>query len=421
MVPEPGLTPDEPTPVPSAPEQPSSTGQPVDPATSPWPGAQPDTPGYPPQFGYPMQPGYPPPPGYQGQPDYPTQPGYPAQPGYPVQAGYPAQPGYPPPGYYPVAPVPPAGYYPPVVPQKPSALPVEPRAFHEFYRAPRFRWWKPLAAIGLLSVVWITISLLLVGGAMAYDVSTGRLGSILDAVNTMTPLIFTANNVSLGLFIPVAVLTSWLVYGQRPRWLSSIAGRFRWGLAVQFAAIAVVPLVISLLIDGIGELTWNSDSVFLIVAIIVTTPFQAAGEEYMARGLLARSVGSWFRVRWLGFVVATVVSSLVFMSLHVASDPWLNAFYFSFGVIACIVTWRTGGLEAAIALHVVNNLIGEMTIPFGGLEHMMDRQAGVAGPEILVQVGMTVLVGAAMCWWAGRRKLSTTATGLVEPASSELS
>lgn len=422
MVPEPGLTPN--TPDEQSPAQPPAAdwAAPAQPPVEGWPAGQPAATGYPPS-GYPMQPGFPPP-GYPAS-GYPTQPGYPEPSGYPMQQGYPMQPGYSTPGYYPTAPVAPNGYYPPPFPaaglRKPPALPVEPKAFHEFYRAPRFRWWKPLAAVGLLGVAWIVVSLALVAGAMVYDVSTGRLSSVFEAGTKLTPWVFTANNVSLALFIPMAVLTSWLVYGQRPRWLSSITGGFRWGLFGQFALIAVVPLLISLFVDGVGELAWNADSLFLIVAIVLTTPFQAAGEEYMARGLLARSVGSWFTSRWLGFVVATVVSSLVFMGLHVAGDPWLNLFYFTFGVIACVVTWRTGGLEAAIALHVVNNLIGEITLPFGGLEHMMDRQAGVAGPGILIQVGMIALVGALMCWWARRRKLSTTATGLVEGASSELS
>lgn len=404
MVPEPGLSPDSPTPE-STPQESAAAGlPPVPPAGPSWPSAPPAGPGW---------------------------PGAPAAPlGSPAQPGYPAAPGYPPPGYLwgidpdgnPVAgPAPEqwAGYQ-QVAPRDPE-LPVEPKAFHEFYRAPRFRWWKPLAAISLMALVWFVISIALVGAAMAYDVATGRLASVFEAQTKLTPLIFAANNVTLGLFIPIAVLSSWLVYGQRPRWLSSIHGRFRWGLAVQFALIALLPLSVSLFIDGIGQLTWNPDSLFLIVTIVLTTPFQAAGEEYMARGLLARSIGSWFSVRWLGFAVATVVSSTVFMLLHVAGDPWLNLFYFSFGVTACVVTWRTGGLEAAIALHVVNNLIGEISVPFGALEHMMDRQAGVAGPGVLIQVGMVALVGAVMCWWARRRKLSTTAAPLAHFELSELS
>ncbi len=434
MVPEPGLTPN--TPDEQSPAQPPAAdwAAPAQPPVEGWPAGQPASAGYPPS-GYPMQPGYPvqsgypmqpgfPPPGYPAS-GYPTQPGYPEQSGYPMQQGYPVQPGYPTPGNYPMAPVPPGGYYPtypPAAPQAPSALPVEPRAFHEFYRAPRFRWWKPLAAILLFVVAYFLVSLMLTFLALSIDLASGRLASMQDVLTgPMTPVMFLANNVVLALAIPASVLTSWLVFGQRPRWLTSITGGFRWKLFGQFALIAVVPLSVPLILGGFDGLAWNADSVFLIVAVLLTTPFQAAGEEYMVRGLLARSVGSWFNLRWLGFTVATVVSSVVFMLLHGAGDPWLNLFYFSFGVIASVMTWRTGGLEAAIALHVVNNLIGEISLPFGGLEHLMERQAGAAGPEVLIQAGMLVLIAGLVWWWARRRKLSTTATGLVEGASSELS
>ena len=391
MVPEPGLTPD--TPDEQSPVPDDSAGQPI-------------------------PPGY----GYAPQPWYPPQPGYPPPPGYPPT-------GYPPPGYpragapYPMTggPLPYPQPYPPAAPAKPPALPVEPKAYHEFYRAPRFRWWKPLAAIGLIGLAWLIESVLVVGIALGADLATGRISQLTDALTSLTPALFLANNVSLGVLIPLAMLVSWLVFGQFPRWLTSIAGGFRWSVFIQSALIAAVPLLVFLFWGGFEGLGWNPDSAFLIVAVLLTTPFQAAGEEYLVRGLLARSIGSWFRVRWLGFAVATAVTSLIFMALHGAGDPWLNAFYLTFGVVASVITWRTGGLEAAIALHVMNNLIGEVSLPFGGLEHLMDRQAGVAGPEVLIQIGVMLLIGGVIYWRAARRKISTTAVPFVHGATSELS
>jgi membrane protease YdiL (CAAX protease family) len=157
------------------------------------------------------------------------------------------------------------------------------------------------------------------------------------------------------------------------------------------------------------ELVWNPDSLFLIVVILLTTPFQAAGEEYGVRGLLARSIGSWFSSSRVGLVVATVLTSVVFMLLHGAGDPWLNGYYFGMGVIFSLLVWRTGGLEAAVALHMVNNLVGEITVPFGDLGSMFDRHAGVAGPEILIQVFFTVAIAVAMWWLSGRSSLTRSA------------
>ncbi|MCC6497265.1 MAG: CPBP family intramembrane metalloprotease [Propionibacteriaceae bacterium] len=282
------------------------------------------------------------------------------------------------------------------------------REYHEFFRTPRFRWWKPLLSLGMFVATWFLANLAIGLVAVIYDWSTGRVDpqATMAGEITLTPALFTANNLALAAAIPLAGLSAWAVFGQRPKWISSIAGGFRWSLFWRFTAVAVPILLLSfgteVLIGGPPELVWNPDSLFLIVVILLTTPFQAAGEEYGVRGILARSIGSWFSSSRVGLVVAGAVTSVVFMFLHGAQDPWLNVYYFGVGVICSLLVWRTGGLEAAVALHVVNNLIGEITLPFGGLESMFDRQAGVAGPEILIQISFTIGLAAAM-WWVSKR------------------
>jgi membrane protease YdiL (CAAX protease family) len=300
-------------------------------------------------------------------------------------------------------------------PPKPSALPVVPREYHEFFRAPRFRWWKPLVALVMFAAASIVV-ILLFSLLLLLDVASGRLdlGKLSSGELTVTPMLFLVNNLGLAVWVLLAPLTAWAVFGQRPKWLSSIAGGFRWRLFGRFALIAFVVLALSTGIEivasgGLSGLAWNADSLFLIVAILVTTPFQAAGEEYAMRGLGARAIGSWFSWRRAGLVVATVATSVVFMLLHGAGDPWLNAFYLLFAVEGSVLVWRTGGLEASVALHVCNNLISESTLPFSSIAGLFDRQAGVAGPETLWQMAAVVVVGALMLWQAKRLKLSRTA------------
>jgi membrane protease YdiL (CAAX protease family) len=85
-------------------------------------------------------------------------------------------------------------------------------------------------------------------------------------------------------------------------------------------------------------------------------------------------------------------------------------------VVCSILVWKTGGLEAGIALHVVNNLVGEVTIPFGGLDTMFDREAGAAGPEILIQVFFTLLLAAALLVVARRLRIpQSAAPGATQP------
>lgn len=345
-------------------------------------------------------------------PERPDPQAGPAQ--LPPAQPYPGQP-YGPPPVYPGAFQPgPEQVFWPAVPVKPSALPVVPRQYHEFFRAPRFRWWKPLLSIGMFAGTWFIGAMVVTVAALFYDAATGRTnpGDLsVDAV-VMTPALFTANNVGLALAIPAACLTAWAVHGQRPKWLSSIVGGFRWALFWRFAVVAAGIFLVGLAIEfasgSYTELRWGPDSMFLIVAILLTTPFQAAGEEYGTRGLLARSLGSWFSSRRAGFVVATTITSVVFMLLHGADNLWLNLYYFSVGVICSVLVWRTGGLEAAVALHVCNNMISEVSLPFTPLDDIFNRGPGDAGPEVLLQLVFTVAVMGAMLWVARRQRLKTT-------------
>lgn len=326
--------------------------------------------------------------------------GYPEPVGYPEPASLMGPDGTP--GY--------VGYPPPMIADpKPEPLPVEPREYHQFYRAPAFRWWKPLAAVALFAVGWFMVSIPPTMIAVFWELSQGR---PMNLENLNTPAFFAANDVSLALAIPVALLVHWLIYRQRPRWLSSITGGFRWGFFGRSVGIAAIGLLALLgiqtaLAGGVGDLTWDGNSLFLLLVIVFTTPFQAAGEEYAMRGLVFRSVSSWFSNRWVALGIGITVNAVFFMLLHGAGDPWLISYYLLVAVVFSVLVWRTGGLEAAIAMHVVNNLIGELTLPFQpeAFAQLFDRQAGTAGPEVLIQMGITVLVAAALLWQASRLKL----------------
>ena len=146
---------------------------------------------------------------------------------------------------------------------------------------------------------------------------------------------------------------------------------------------------------------------------MLTTPLQAAGEEYGARGLIQRSAGSWFRSPVAAFLVGTLISGAVFALAHLAADPWLIAYYFIFGVSGSIAARGTGGLEAPVLVHAVNNVL--ILIPaalLGQLEKGIDRSAGAGGPFILVPIAMCLAAALFSTWWARRNGIVTSA----EPA-----
>ena len=346
-----------------------------------------------------------------GQPPawHPTQPS-PApylqqspQPGYGAPQSVPA--GYPSPAL--PAPLPPT-------PALITGLPVEERSFSGFYRAPRWRWWKPILAVLLTVVVFVVFSTVLtVVGLVADGVDLMGLAADPDSLE-IGPGLFLANNVALALSIPTAMLVQWLFTGQRPRWLSSVQGRFRWGWFGLCAAIAlpvwIVVLVVETLLTGVPpDVGVRPYTVVMVVGILLTTPFQAAGEEYAIRGLQQRLVASYFPSDLVGFLAGALVTSWTFMLIHAAADPWLNVYYFTFGVLTAWVTWRTGGLEAAVALHVVNNLVSEAFLPFSDIGGMFDRSVGAADATVLVNLAVMAGTTVLLAWLARRRGIVRTA------------
>lgn len=306
----------------------------------------------------------------------------------------------------------------------PPAVPVVPREYQEFWKAPRYRWWRGLLALLMTGGIVFAISMVLSVGAMAYDIAMGNTTlenyTSLDKLK-MTPVLFLANNLILAGCIPAAYLSQWACTGQRPRWLSSVAGRFRWGWLLRAVAFIVpvylVTLVIEFALSGTDGLAVNPNTWFLAVVILLTTPLQSAGEEFLVRGLLTRVVGSWMP-KTAGLVVAAIVSAVVFMSLHMAQDPWLNFFYIVFALLASLLVWRTGGLEAAIAMHVVNNLTSMVTLPFRDISNLFDRQAGVGDPTMLFQLVVMLAAVALVLWQAKRQGIQREAAPAALPSGA---
>jgi membrane protease YdiL (CAAX protease family) len=287
-------------------------------------------------------------------------------------------------------------------------MPDVPRAYHDFYRAPAFRWWKVLVLLaamvaGFAVVEFTVVIVLFAGGWVQFE--DGQ-------IVTNFPL-FLGNNIGLALMIPVAFLLHWLIFRQRPGWLISITGRFRWGFFARCAGIVLVfelgTFAYEFASGGLGELVWQPDGAILAVAIVLTTPFQAAAEEIFNRGILFRGFGSLFKWRIPGLIAAAVFTSAVFMALHAAEDMWLNIYYFGFGLISCFLIWQTGGLEAGIAFHIVHNLASESIIPWTGVDGMFDRGAGTGDPILLVYLGLHLIVAALIVWQAKRMKLPVLA------------
>ncbi|HHU38660.1 MAG TPA: CPBP family intramembrane metalloprotease [Propionibacterium sp.] len=289
------------------------------------------------------------------------------------------------------------------------ALPIEERDYYAFWRAPRLRWWKPILAALMATFLFLAVSTVL--QFIGWTIDGVDLSVLLEGtIPPVGPGFFLANNLSLALCIPIAMVTAWACVQQRPRWLSSVVGGLRWGwlgkLLVFLVPLWVVVIGGSHLLGPLDDVRLRDHTLVMVVGILLTTPLQAAGEEYLVRGLLGRIVGSWFRAPVIGFVASTVVTAAVFMAMHGAGDPWLNAFYVVFAAVGSWLTWRTGGLEAAIAIHAVHNTVSMALLPFVDFSEMFNREAGVGDATVLIPMTL-LLVGAGVVEYLARRSPRT--------------
>ena len=345
-------------------------------------------------------------------PDQPVPPAA-TYPSYPPASDAP----YPPPPTWAWPAPTPAYGYPPPSPTSSDPLPAAGTEFHQFLRTGRNRWWKGVLVIALLVIGFLLVSLVTGAAAIAFEVATGRIpaDSLQTGALTITPLVLLSVNLSAASLIPLSMLLQWAFYGQPVRWLHSVRGFFRFDLLKKMALI-VVPIFVVYVLASIFLLPsppggpFTAESVGLLVVVVLTTPLQAAGEEYGARGLIARASGSWVAKPRIALILSAVISALLFMLAHGAGDPWLIVYYFFFGVAMSVVVWRTGGLEVATLIHAVYNmLLFGVAIAMGqDLGAGLDRSAGSAGPWILFPMAVLAGITALVCWWAQRHRVDRT-------------
>jgi membrane protease YdiL (CAAX protease family) len=329
------------------------------------------------------------------------------------------------------------------VPVEETPVRPEPLPYARLLRAlPSYRWWKPLVALVVTLVLWIVFTLIavIVGVVIAAaqglvtftDATTAlkqltKLFAVIDAGN---PLSVAVGLIGVATLLP-AVWLGYLVVGLRPlAVLRSVAFRFRWrwmawcllpALVITIAA-NVIQLFLFPLVLGGGQVVAPTIGLgtFLVSAalIIVITPIQAAAEEFAFRGVITQMLGSWIRPVWLVIILSTIP----FAAAHTQylSDAgavtWATADVAFFALIAGYVTWRTGGIEASIALHAINNTVAFLTLAssLGGTTSTSTRASGDATSLFLAFL-VTVVTMGVYAFWVVRAARRRQLQNLLEP------
>lgn len=242
-------------------------------------------------------------------------------------------------------------------------------AFHRLtWLDPHKHWWRPaiVAAVGAFAT--LVLSLLVgglagVGALLSKDpdatftnlmgIASGKVPASLSLIAFMLA--------SVAIMIP-ALYLGYLAARQRNLgYLWSVTGRLRWGWlgrCLGFAAlIQLAYLVLGLGLDGmLNPAGWNTPDLGpygpLAVAGVfaILLPLQCTAEELVFRGFVMQAVGTW--LRHPAWAIAAQVPLFALGHLY---GGWAMVDIVAFAVVAGWVTWRTGGLEAAMAFHIANN------------------------------------------------------------------
>jgi membrane protease YdiL (CAAX protease family) len=282
-----------------------------------------------------------------------------------------------------------------------------PRPYQQLLRGPNLHWWRPL--VGIAVVIGVTgVAVITIGTAFAALGPGADAGSADDGFDawSVTPAGMLVTNLMLAALIPIAQLGVWAGFGWTPRWVGSVTGGIRWGWTVRcYLAVTVAMGAFTLAtMLPFGGLSWGpeKDWAWLLLVVLISTPLQAAGEEYFFRGWICQTVGAMFARPVVGALIGGLLSTWLFALAHGQQDPWLFADRFVFGAIACYLAWRTGGLEAGIAMHGVNNIIVfAITIASGQLEQSLN--ASESDPLSLGVDVVSMLLTAAVLLWLARR------------------
>lgn len=296
-------------------------------------------------------------------------------------------------------------------------------AYHQLHRGGHNGVLRTLLGVFALLVLTLVVAQLVLEGAFAlgYAVAGRDVSAAMDRLSDtkhVTPPALAFLNLSLAAAIPVAMLVTWSVHRLRPAWLASVRPRIRWRWFGLCLALAVLALIATLLVSAVlpsqgpsdtkvgGALNhWSSTMRDYLLVILFLTPLQAAGEEYAFRGYLTQAFGGLFRARW----AAVVIPAFLFALAHGGQDVPVFFDRFAFGLVAGVLVIATGGLEAGIAMHVLNNFLAfGLALAYGNMSETLNASSGSWWniPVTLTQS----LVFLALVLWAGRRRGLQTRT-----------
>ncbi|MCS4484553.1 CPBP family intramembrane metalloprotease [Gleimia sp. 6138-11-ORH1] len=301
----------------------------------------------------------------------------------------------------------------------PRAISNTPVEYPLAFTGPDIRWWRVLLGLPTLILSFLLFSIIFVIG-LGFFLTAEELSNILrlvesSSLDVQNPTHFIILAVSLAVLIPAVYLAYLVSFGVKPRFVTSVAGKIRWSwmmIAFLIAAGFSSFLIFGgsfLEAGGFPEYSPNPRLGLMLVLVFTLIPFQSAAEEYVFRAYIPHFIGALIPWRGVAIITGLVVSSFLFALAHGSFDPSTFTQLAAFGAIAWYVTYRTGGLEASIATHTMNNtLIFAQEMLKGESSALVTSETVTSWPSTLIVIGFGLLEASVIIWvyrkWEARKE-----------------
>lgn len=262
------------------------------------------------------------------------------------------------------------------------------------------QWWRPLTMLAMALVCVLGLMALVVVVAVAVNAAVPTLEPTSDKLEDgSNPIDLLLSLGPLALLIPASI---WATRCGGGRWgMHSVFGSFRWTFMAKAAPVVVGVFVVlgpllslALFSDEFHVKHSWSRIIAALAVILIVTPFQSAGEEYLFRGLPQQMLGVWLKSPWWGILLPIPL----FCVGH--GYDWVGQIDIAlFAFCAGLLVWKSGGLELAILVHATNNITGLVVAPFtdGSL-----AQGEVSPLSLLFSVPTTLGVTAYLVHYTNR-------------------
>lgn len=164
--------------------------------------------------------------------------------------------------------------------------------------------------------------------------------------------------------------------------------KWTWGIYIKSLVITVAVYAI---IGGIeilfsGKSIANKFTIVTFLLCLILPIFQGFAEEYLCRGFLMQSLGSWIKIP----ILAIILQATIFTGMHSYNQIALISVLCT-GLIYGFLTWYGQGLEASSAMHAANNIFAFLTVGFG-LQESISGDSSAIGLLINLVLMITPVV-----------------------------